>query len=804
MAGLNLTPIDFLSARIFCTDGTYLYGSRAGQSSYLLFRWAGRTSEPVQVFNFSTLTPQRFPIMMFALNGQLFAVLKDGAASKSAVYRSTTQGTTWDFCFLLGDRDGTTVNQVVNVELLPRGMIYHARTGKYVCGEYVYNPGTLVGTFVTYGGNTYECIQSHTSASSPTPDTDPTRWRLAVTLETPAAWSGAGVAYTAPTLASPVRIMSSADGLNWTQELIWNDPGAGLAYNTVRHCHGLAVDPYTEDIFIVCGDDAVHSGILRWDGTAALASNKRIAEFNPVTDGATGVGGHRKYRLVDVLFDADYIYGMADDPGTTSRGIWRIERSLQESTSYRMDDRVGNNAYHVGYVGLKVGESMLFTEFTESASATPNLQIWTTDDRVGWEPSGVYNCKLNTTGGTSGLFVLGDEIYLTLNGAGKSDLNTAVFRISGTWPVDSPQCIIHPVYWISDTGTDTTGSDQGWRPSKPWRTLQYALTGNRITNGARVILPAGTFTELGSLTAYSANTYPSSPTFPVVIEGAGKGLTHITGGVAAGYLLYFAEAQLPVVLKDAKFSCSANTGFPVVITAPNATAARKITVYQADVNDPVLSAGSANGVKSIGLGNNVSLDFVRSQSKMAVNSDFVTTGTSSQVTGRNSLTTGGKNIFYVDDASASLNWINCAAVGVGTAFCTTAVGATVVPVIKNCILKHANGVNGNLIVDSAGLAETDAQINNNLIYGNTVNIANNGGTNSIIDQDPLFVDEVGGNYRLRPDSPCINAGTIVAGIHDQPDYRDMAGRPLRGTPDIGPYEYWATRKRRRLGMRLGL
>jgi len=52
-----------------------------------------------------------------------------------------------------------------------------------------------------------------------------------------------------------------------------------------------------------------------------------------------------------------------------------------------------------------------------------------------------------------------------------------------------------------------------------------------------------------------------------------------------------------------------------------------------------------------------------------------------------------------------------------------------------------------------------------------------------IDRDPLFVG--GGDYRLRPGSPCINRGTD-AGV-----YRDMNGtqRPRLGGYDMGAYEY---------------
>lgn len=50
--------------------------------------------------------------------------------------------------------------------------------------------------------------------------------------------------------------------------------------------------------------------------------------------------------------------------------------------------------------------------------------------------------------------------------------------------------------------------------------------------------------------------------------------------------------------------------------------------------------------------------------------------------------------------------------------------------------------------------------------------------------DPLLVNSAGGDYRLTPSSPNIDAGTVVAGRST-----DKLGNPIYGTPDIGAYEY---------------
>lgn len=109
---------------------------------------------------------------------------------------------------------------------------------------------------------------------------------------------------------------------------------------------------------------------------------------------------------------------------------------------------------------------------------------------------------------------------------------------------------------------------------------------------------------------------------------------------------------------------------------------------------------------------------------------------------------------------------------------------------------------GNTAQQYGGLFATNGPINNCIIYSNVTAFGSELGAyqvshsrtptafgNGNIADDPRFVDFAGGDFRLRSDSPCINAGNNA--FASLPQDLDRNGRIIGGTVDMGGYEFQA-------------
>jgi hypothetical protein len=107
---------------------------------------------------------------------------------------------------------------------------------------------------------------------------------------------------------------------------------------------------------------------------------------------------------------------------------------------------------------------------------------------------------------------------------------------------------------------------------------------------------------------------------------------------------------------------------------------------------------------------------------------------------------------------------------------------------------------GNTAQQYGGLFATNGPINNCIIYSNVTAFGSElvayqvsysrtptaFGSGNITDE-PRFVDFAGGDFRLCPDSPCINAGSDA--LASLPQDLDGNARIIGGTVDMGAYEF---------------
>lgn len=479
-----LDVIDYLTYRIYGADEVYLYGIRSGGVDTQLFRLTSRTDRP-------TIPIYTFPgsvrgVWTSPTNPGLVFVQDSPGNGKRRLYKSIDYGVNFGANSPLFN-DGQPVLRIGDIDGTEANQIDNVSIlGRGLCivGNTVYVAEYNVnGSRVSGATNDRVCLRRSTNA-----------------------------------------------GTTWSVVAEWNSDGS----HHVRHMH--SVQFHAGYVYMTFGDNNAESGILRWDGVSVLPSNQPLSAYLECYTGA------QRYRSGDILFPpGDYMYWMSDtDIGDSERGVWRSRKDMTD-TPVRMSAHITAVQNHSGWYGAILPSGrMIFTSFVEQPAEDRNMRWFGSDDGNDWSVVGTYQLKGGSGGGADEMFVRNGELYYAkAGGAGKSSVNDTTVLIPDD--IIDPQRVLHPVYWVSRRGRDTSDDYRGYSPDRPWRRLGYALTGDRVTHGARVIVTEGNYTESTITPAWGGNSNPSPTQAPVKIEGRPDGAA----------VIYLPDVTSPLIAEDA-------------------------------------------------------------------------------------------------------------------------------------------------------------------------------------------------------------------------------------------------------------
>lgn len=381
----------------------------------------------------------------------------------------------------------------------------------------------------------------------------------------------------------------------------------------MRHIH--AVKKISTGVLICTGDTDAESALILWDEQTAIGNVAYASLSVPVRH------GKQRYRIVDAdYFDDGYLYFMGDgstDSGdaVSDVGWFRIPADLSADVR-RLDGKISAFAKRAVYYSAKFsnGCAAYIEEIVSTISSEFNLGIWVTNARrKRIERAGCIKLSAATTGQVAPyMFQVGDTVYCSFASAvlGKgTTTGTAAFTISGTKVWNGVHAdTVHPVYWVNPIdGTDNTDTHRGYYPDLPWKTLKYALESNRVTQGGRLILPAGDFEEVpASAIAINTDQTNAETTDYTTVEGAGIDETKWSVGstYAAGHTFSLGAELVRFRVKDMWMSTKRAVSTQAIFSGSGANTAQNIMTVRARIggrdigtlmNQPILANLAAGG-----------------------------------------------------------------------------------------------------------------------------------------------------------------------------------------------------------------
>lgn len=471
----SVSPVDYFDIQSFSSFGGNVFGVRSSASSQIV----QVNSSTGVLSNYGAALPVTGIRCIKPINATTMLVEADGGTNAFKLYRTNDSGSTWSLV-LTGPFD-----------------LVRTLTDRSIC------VADIGGSTVLFFGE-YNVNGSRTPGST----------------------------------NDAVRLLRSDDlGATWSEVTRWNTDGST---RNIRHIHCVKQDPITNRIYVATGDSNSESSIYSWDGVTVWPANVTPANVAQ-SSGLMVQTGAQRFRAVDIAFRNDEMYWMPDtNSGSTGYasevGVWKCKTDFSAPKLKRVSTCSSILTGHAGWLTVDAPDgSMLWctgidtptSGFLYSAVIASNASL------SDWKVVGAVRTRSTGNVTPYGFMAIGNNFYLSVsNTSGKSVDSTAVFQKSELpfkWDLLTryePETL-HPVYWVNPT--TGSNSNDGYRPSAAFASVDYAATGDRATYGGRIQIPIGEYLYTGAAInpKINANARGGDPVEPCYITGYGASTTSL-------------------------------------------------------------------------------------------------------------------------------------------------------------------------------------------------------------------------------------------------------------------------------------